>query len=51
MDAAKASVFSDITPDPTIHTVAKGIAQMQALRPTGGDRLAGGGSAMDAAKA
>ena len=29
----RVSVFSDITPDPTIHTVAKGIAQMQALRP------------------
>ncbi|HBX2913783.1 TPA: iron-containing alcohol dehydrogenase [Klebsiella pneumoniae] len=27
----RVSVFSDITPDPTIHTVAKGIAQMQAL--------------------
>ena len=27
------SVFSEITPDPTIHTVVQGIAQMQALRP------------------
>ncbi|WP_258232273.1 iron-containing alcohol dehydrogenase, partial [Salmonella enterica] len=25
------SVFSEITPDPTIHTVVQGIAQMQAL--------------------
>lgn len=27
------SVFSEITPDPTIHTVVQGIAQMQALQP------------------
>ncbi|VEB01981.1 propanediol utilization protein PduQ [Klebsiella pneumoniae] len=43
-------MFSDITPDPTIHTVAKGIAQMQALRPQVVIGF-GGGSAMDAAKA
>lgn len=33
------SVFSEITPDPTIHTVVQGIAQMQALQPPGGHRL------------
>lgn len=37
------SIFSDITPDPTIGTVVQGIAQMHALRPDvvigfGGDR-------------
>lgn len=44
------SVFSEITPDPTIATVVEGIAQMQALRP---DVVIGfgGGSALDAAKA
>ncbi|WP_431222779.1 1-propanol dehydrogenase PduQ [Serratia sp. L9] len=44
------SLFSDITPDPTIATVVKGIEQMQALRP---DVVIGfgGGSALDAAKA
>ena len=46
----RVSVFSDITPDPTIHTVAKGIAQMQTLRPQVVIGF-GGGSAMDAAKA
>ena len=46
----RVSVFSNITPDPTIHTVAKGIAQMQALRPQVVIGF-GGGSAMDAAKA
>mgnify|MGYP002321591306 CR=1 FL=1 len=45
----RVSVFSDITPDPTIHTVAKGIAQMQALRPQVVIGF-GGGSAMDCAK-
>ena len=44
------SVFSEITPDPTIHTVVQGIAQMQALRPQVVIGF-GGGSAMDAAKA
>ena len=44
------SVFSEITPDPTIGTVVQGIAQMQSLRP---DVVIGfgGGSALDAAKA
>ncbi|EEZ0359762.1 1-propanol dehydrogenase PduQ [Escherichia coli] len=44
------SIFSEITPDPTIQTVARGIAQMQSLRP---DVVIGfgGGSALDAAKA
>ncbi|HGL6088110.1 TPA: 1-propanol dehydrogenase PduQ [Citrobacter koseri] len=44
------SIFSDITPDPTIGTVVQGIAQMHALRP---DMVIGfgGGSALDAAKA
>jgi Alcohol dehydrogenase, class IV len=44
------SIFSDITPDPTITTVVQGIAQMQSLRP---DVVIGfgGGSALDAAKA
>lgn len=44
------SIFSEISPDPTIGTVVKGIAQMQALRP---DVVIGfgGGSALDAAKA
>ncbi|MFZ1875145.1 MAG: 1-propanol dehydrogenase PduQ [Chania sp.] len=44
------ALFSDITPDPTIATVVKGIEQMQALRP---DVVIGfgGGSALDAAKA
>ena len=44
------SIFSDITPDPTISTVVQGIAQMQSLRP---DVVIGfgGGSALDAAKA
>ena len=44
------SIFSDITPDPTIGTVVQGIAQMQSLRP---DIVMGfgGGSALDAAKA
>lgn len=43
------SIFSDITPDPTISTVVQGIAQMQSLRP---DIVMGfgGGSALDAAK-
>ncbi|MBJ7221577.1 MULTISPECIES: 1-propanol dehydrogenase PduQ [unclassified Brenneria] len=43
-------LFSDITPDPTIATVVKGIAQMHALQP---DVVIGfgGGSALDAAKA
>lgn len=44
------SVFSEITPDPTIHTVVQGIAQMQALQPQVVIGF-GGGSAMDAAKA
>ena len=44
------SVFSEITPDPTIRTVAQGIAQMQALQPQVVIGF-GGGSAMDAAKA
>ncbi|WP_058911296.1 1-propanol dehydrogenase PduQ [Entomohabitans teleogrylli] len=44
------TVFSDITPDPTIGTVAKGIEQMQQLRPEVVIGF-GGGSAMDAAKA
>ncbi|POT59555.1 propanediol utilization protein [Citrobacter amalonaticus] len=44
------SIFSEITPDPTINTVVQGIAQMQSLRP---DVVIGfgGGSALDAAKA
>lgn len=44
------SIFSEITPDPTIGTVVQGIAQMQSLRP---DVVIGfgGGSALDAAKA
>lgn len=44
------SVFSEITPDPTIATVVQGIAQMQSLTP---DVVIGfgGGSALDAAKA
>lgn len=44
------SIFSDITPDPTIGTVVQGIAQMQSLQP---DVVIGfgGGSALDAAKA
>ncbi|WP_145563140.1 1-propanol dehydrogenase PduQ [Yersinia aldovae] len=44
------TLFSDITPDPNIATVVKGIEQMQALRP---DIVIGfgGGSALDAAKA
>lgn len=44
------SVFSDITPDPTIGTVVQGITQMQSLNP---DVVIGfgGGSALDAAKA
>lgn len=44
------SVFSEITPDPTISTVVQGIAQMHSLRP---DVVIGfgGGSALDAAKA
>ncbi|HFZ8993001.1 TPA: 1-propanol dehydrogenase PduQ [Citrobacter freundii] len=44
------SVFSDITPDPTIGTVVQGIAQMQSLRPEVVIGF-GGGSALDAAKA
>lgn len=49
-DDNQISVFSDITPDPTIATVVKGIGQMHALRP---DIVIGfgGGSALDAAKA
>ncbi|MTH47393.1 1-propanol dehydrogenase PduQ [Intestinirhabdus alba] len=46
----RVSVFSDITPDPTIGIVAQGIAQMQALRPEVVIGF-GGGSALDAAKA
>lgn len=44
------SVFSEITPDPTIGTVVQGISQMHTLRP---DVVIGfgGGSALDAAKA
>nr|WP_318381111.1 1-propanol dehydrogenase PduQ [uncultured Enterobacter sp.] len=44
------SVFSEITPDPTIATVVAGIAQMQQLRPQVVIGF-GGGSALDAAKA
>lgn len=44
------SIFSDITPDPTIATVVEGIAQMQALKPNVVIGF-GGGSALDAAKA
>ncbi|MGK9172843.1 iron-containing alcohol dehydrogenase [Yokenella regensburgei] len=44
------SVFSDITPDPTIATVVEGIAQMQTLKPAVVIGF-GGGSALDAAKA
>lgn len=44
------SVFSDITPDPTIATVVQGIAQMQELKPQVVIGF-GGGSALDAAKA
>ncbi|MBS1204975.1 MAG: pduQ [Proteobacteria bacterium] len=44
------SVFSDITPDPTIAIVVEGIAQMQALKPQVVIGF-GGGSALDAAKA
>lgn len=49
-DSNHISVFSEITPDPTISTVVQGIAQMQSLRP---DVVIGfgGGSALDAAKA
>lgn len=49
-DSNRLSIFSEITPDPTIQTVVKGIAQMQTLRP---DVVIGfgGGSALDAAKA
>lgn len=49
-DSNRISVFSEITPDPTISTVVQGIAQMQSLRP---DVVIGfgGGSALDAAKA
>ncbi|QRG80694.1 1-propanol dehydrogenase PduQ [Citrobacter sp. R56] len=49
-DSNRISVFSEITPDPTISTVVQGIAQMQSLRP---DIVMGfgGGSALDAAKA
>lgn len=32
-DSNRLSIFSEITPDPTIQTVVKGIAQMQSLRP------------------
>lgn len=34
-DSNRLSIFSEITPDPTIQTVVKGIAQMQTLRPDG----------------
>lgn len=44
------SVFSDITPDPTIATVVQGILQMQEIRPQIVIGF-GGGSALDAAKA
>ncbi|MFB0710654.1 1-propanol dehydrogenase PduQ [Buttiauxella noackiae] len=44
------SVFSDITPDPTIATVVAGVVQMQTLRPQVVIGF-GGGSALDAAKA
>lgn len=44
------SLFSDITPDPTIATVVDGIARMQQLRPQVVIGF-GGGSALDAAKA
>ncbi|UXY13340.1 iron-containing alcohol dehydrogenase [Kosakonia sp. ML.JS2a] len=44
------SVFSDITPDPTIATVVAGIAYMQDLKPQVVIGF-GGGSALDAAKA
>lgn len=44
------SVFSDITPDPTIATVVEGIKQMHAIRPQVVIGF-GGGSALDAAKA
>ena len=46
----RVSVFSDITPDPTIATVVEGITQMQALKPNVVIGF-GGGSALDAAKA
>ncbi len=44
------SMFSDITPDPTIAIVVEGITQMQALKPQIVIGF-GGGSALDAAKA
>ncbi|WLI77639.1 1-propanol dehydrogenase PduQ [Kosakonia sp. H02] len=44
------SVFSEITPDPTIATVVAGIAQMHTLKPQVVIGF-GGGSALDAAKA
>lgn len=44
------SLFSDITPDPNVKTVAAGIEQMQTLRPEVVIGF-GGGSALDAAKA
>lgn len=49
-DLTTTALTGDITPDPTIETVVKGIAQMQSLRP---DVVIGfgGGSALDAAKA
>ncbi|MCZ8816449.1 iron-containing alcohol dehydrogenase [Escherichia albertii] len=49
-DNNRLNIFSEITPDPTIQTVVKGITQMQTLRP---DVVIGfgGGSALDAAKA
>lgn len=52
-DAAKAEdsfVFSDISPDPDVRTVAKGVAALRAFAPDTVVAL-GGGSAMDAAKA
>ena len=38
-DSNRLSIFSEITPDPTIQTVVKGIAQMQTLQPGGGYRF------------
>lgn len=46
----RVSVFSNITPDPTIATVVEGIAQMHSLQPQVVIGF-GGGSALDAAKA
>ena len=50
LQAERTEIFSDIQPDPSVETVAEGVAKLQAVKPDTVVAL-GGGSAMDCAKA